>query len=192
MRKAFTVIGAVVLAAAASGCVTAKAKGPATNPALEVPPPPPRMVEPLPSEPVAAIEPVADLPPATPTTRPRPQPPRDNTPRETAKPEPKPEPPPATEPAAQPTAPAAAPAPQIRAPGDNSETARQVRDTLDRAGKTLEKIDYRVLNRQHKESYDTAKKFMLEAEDAMKRANLQLAKFLADKADTLAKELQAR
>jgi hypothetical protein len=194
MRRLVTAIAMLALAAGATACRTAQAKAPATRPALEVPPPPPRLIEPLPSEPVATLEPVADLPPPPPTTsRPRTVN-REAAARETAKPEPKPEPPPptTTEPAAPATNPPANPQPQIRTPGDNSESARQVREILDRAAKGLEKVDYLKLTPQRKESYDTAKRFIVEAEEALKASNIVYARFLADKAETLARELQGR
>jgi hypothetical protein len=191
--KTFLAIPILALAAAGlSACSAAQAKGPATRPAMEVPPPPPRIVEPMVAEPPPPIEPVADLPPPPATSsRPRPAASRENASREPAKTEPKPaEPPPAE--TAPPTPPPANPAPQIRTPADNSETARQVRDILDRANKGLSTVDYRALTPQRKESYDTAKQFILQAEDAVKVSNFQYAKYLAEKADTLAKELQGR
>lgn len=194
MKKVLAVLPIFGLAAlAASACSTAQAKGPTTRPALEVPQPPPRLVEPMPAETPAPIEPVADLPPPpTASSRPKSQPSsRESASREAAKPEPKPETPPAPE-AAAPTAPAANPAPQIRTPADNSETARQVRDILDRAKKGLSTVDYQGLTPQRKESYDTAMRFIQQAEDAVRVSNFQYAKFLADKADTYAKELQGR
>jgi hypothetical protein len=192
MRKAFLVIPLLGLLTAAAGCLTGRAETPAQRPALEVPPPPPRIVEPLPAEPAVTIEPVADLPPPPATASSRPRPPaRDVASKEATKPETKPDSPPPPETVA-PANPPANPAPQIRTPGDNSETARQVRDILDRAGKTLSSIDYRVLSPQRKESYDTAKRFIQQAEDAIKTSNFVYARFLADKADVLSKELQGR
>lgn len=180
----------LLLAPLAAGCLTGRAQTPAQRPALEVPPPPPRVVEPLPEDPPTRIEPVAELPPQpAAASRPRSQPARE--PRDTPKTEPKPEPPPAPE-TVPPANPPQNPAPQIRTPADNSETARQVRDMLDRTAGTLSKIDYQGLNRQHRESYDTAKRFMQEAEDALKGSNFVYANFLADKADKIAKELQGR
>lgn len=194
MKKVLAVLPIVVLAAlATSACSTAQAKGPTTRPALEVPQPPPRVVEAMPAETPPPIEPVADLPPPpTASSRPRPQPSsRESASREAAKTEPKPETPPAAQEAAAPTTPVP-PAPQIRTPADNSETARQVREILDRANKGLSTVDYRVLTPQRKESYDSAKQFIQLAEEAVRVSNFQYAKFLAEKADTLAKELQGR
>jgi hypothetical protein len=194
MKHTLRLVAILAAASGASACVTGRAQTPTQRPALEVPPPPPRVVEPLPAEPAPPLEPVADLPPATSTSvRNRPAP-RDTGPREAAKPDPKPEPPAAAAPETASPAPTtgANPAPQIRTPDDNSETARQVRDILDRASKALASIDYRPLTRQRKESYDTAKRFIQQAEDAIKASNFVYARFLADKADILSKELQGR
>ena len=193
MKHPISILPILALAAmGASACSVAQAKGPATRPALEVPQPPPRVVEPVTAEAPPALEPVADLPPPpTNSPRPRSQPSRETASRDAPKPDPKPETPPATD-TAPPPAPVTNPAPQIRTPADNSETAKQVRDILDRANKGLSTVDYRVLTPQRKESYDTAKRFILQAEDAIKASNLVYARFLADKADILAKELQGR
>lgn len=192
MKHPISILPILALAAmGASACSVAQAKGPATRPALEVPQPPPRVVEPVTAEAPPTLEPVADLPPPTTTSpRPRSTASRETASREAPKPEPKPETPPPTESAPAPAPPN--PAPQIRTPADNSETAKQVRDILDRANKGLSTVDYRVLSPQRKESYDTAKRFILQAEDAIKVSNFQFARYLADKAETLAKELQGR
>ena len=194
MKKALQIIPLLgIVAVGASACGAAQAKAPATRPALEVPPPPPRIVEPMPAAPAAPIEPVGDLPSAPPAaSRPRPQPQARETAatRETSKPEPKPDPPPAPEPAA--ANPPPAQPPQIRTPGDNSEAARQVKETLDRSTKVLNSIDYRSLNRQRQENYNTAKGFIAMAEEALKTSNIDFAKYLAGKAEVLAKELQGR
>jgi hypothetical protein len=148
----------------------------------------------MPAETPPPIEPVADLPPPpTASSRPRPQPSAREAAgsREAVKTDPKPETPPVPQEAAAPTT-TAPPAPQIRTPADNSETARQVREILDRANKGLSTVDYRVLTPQRKESYDSAKQFIQLAEEAVRVSNFQYAKFLAEKADTLAKELQGR
>ena len=181
----------LLLFSLSTACASSRAHTPAQQPPLDVPAPPPRHIEPLPSEPPAEIEPVADLPPPpTTTAKARQQPARD-VPKET-KPEPKPETPAIVEtpPAVNPTP--SNPAPQIRTPGDASEAARQVRDILDRANRALNSIDYGPLSLQRKESYDTAKRFIQQAEDAIKASNFVYARFLADKADILAKELQGR
>ncbi len=184
----------LALLLAAAGCASASAKSPADRPALEVPPPPPRVIEP--AAPVEAQpEPVGDLPAVAPAVPARPRPPtREGTAREPVRTEPKPEAP--ADPPQGPPAPATQTAPesQLRIPGtgDGAEAARQVREIIDRAGKVLSTIDYRVQTDQRRKAYDEAKEFMQGAEDALKKANYVFARSLAEKAEKLARELQGR
>jgi hypothetical protein len=188
MRKSLLLIGIACLAGSAA-CASAQAKSPADRPNLEVPPVPPRViearvVEPPPPEPVEELPAVAQMPPLK-----RPQPPRD-----TAKVETKPaEPPPVVEPPAQST-PVAPPVPQLRIPGtvDGAEATRQIQDVIQRARKGLGSIDYKGLSTERRNQYDQAKAMVTQSEDALKGANFEFARNLADKADRLAKELQAR
>ena len=53
----------------------------------------------------------------------------------------------------------------------------------------LSRIDYRLLNADAKTQYDTAKRFIRQADDAMRAKNLVFAKSLADKAAALAAQL---
>ena len=72
------------------------------------------------------------------------------------------------------------------------ELERGVRATITRASNELNRIDYRVLNADAKLQYDTAKRFIRQADDAVKAKNLVFAKTLADKAATLADQLAGR
>jgi outer membrane biosynthesis protein TonB len=174
-----------------AGCASAQAKSPADRPTLEVPPVPPRVIEPKPvepppPEPQEELPPVAQLPP-----RQRPAP----AAREAAKPEPKPsEPVPAPDQAAQPAASAAPPVPQLRTPAtaDGAEATRQISEVIDRAKKSLASIDYRRLSQERRQQYDSAKLMVTNSENALKKADFEFARSLADKADRLAKELQVR
>jgi hypothetical protein len=58
-----------------------------------------------------------------------------------------------------------------------------------RAGGDLNKVDYRALNTGARNQYETAKRFIEQAEDAIRLKNLLFAKNLADKAAVLATEL---
>jgi hypothetical protein len=58
-----------------------------------------------------------------------------------------------------------------------------------RAAADLNKIDYRALNTDARTQYDTAKRFIEQAEDAIRMKNLPFAKSLAEKAATLAVQL---
>jgi hypothetical protein len=61
-----------------------------------------------------------------------------------------------------------------------------------RASADLSRIDYRALNEDARTQYDTAKRFVTQAEDALRTRNLVFARNLADKAAALAAQLVAR
>ena len=176
-----------------SGCTRAHAKTMPQLPdaALDVPPPPERDIEraeveeapPPPQPPVPAPESPRTQPP-----RPRPAPARDQ-PRVEPKPEPAPveTPRPAEEP---PRAPANTL--QTTPATVEGELERGVLATLTRATNELNRIDYRVLNPDARIQYDTAKRFVRQAEEAVKTKNLVFAKNLADKAATIADQLAGR
>jgi hypothetical protein len=183
----------LALALPAAACTATRAQvPPEDHPALVVPPVPPRVIDPIPAE-AQPIEPVGELP-AAPAAPPRPKPPaRENRPANSeSKPDPKPPETPATDPAAgaqQP--PAAAPVPPLRTSGtgDGPEMAKQVRDTLDRASRMLNNVDYQALKPDSRANYDNAKSFLKQAEDMLKANNLVAAKLLADRAENIAKQL---
>lgn len=160
---------------------------------LEVPVVPPRLVGP-----VMVEEP--ELPPLE-VPEPKPARPR---PRPVASkgddPVVKVEPPPdaaakpadtATPPANAGTPAAAGPAPLLRTPdtANDAEVSRKVRETLARAGDNLNKINYNGLNQGAKGQHDTARRFIAQAEDALKSKNLVFARYLADKAENISASL---
>jgi hypothetical protein len=184
------------MALAAAGCARAHAKAVALSPALEVPAPPPRVVEI--AEATDAVEPPPSLPaddvarPATPAARPRPVPvPPSRT--ETPKPEPpkaeapRPEPAELPKPAEPPVATL-----QTRPAVSEGELERAIRATLTKATTDLSRIDYRALNADARTQYDTAKRFIQQADEALRMKNAVFAKNLADKAGTLAAQLGGR
>lgn len=179
----------------ASACATSRAALPVERPPLEVPPVPPRIVEPAPA-PETNLEPVNELPPEKPATsaaRTKPPASRDTS-RDTQKP-PDPKPPEVPPPPVEQPPPAAAnTAPQIRTPAtvDTAAAKQQVRQTLDRAQKRLDSIDYQRLNGDGQKNYNEAKAFMERAEAAIKASNFELAKGLASNAEKLANEIQTR
>ena len=69
---------------------------------------------------------------------------------------------------------------------------KNVRATLTRANTELSRVDYRVLDNDAKIQYDTAKRFIRQAEDAVKSKNVVFAKSLADKAVAIADQLGGR
>jgi hypothetical protein len=179
-----------VASAGVAACKTTRAETPVERPNLEVPPPPPRVIEPALVVEAPPPDPVAESPTAPAGgSPPRPRPPRDPG---TTKPEVKPEvpietplPPPITAPAAP---------QQLRTPGlaSGPETIGEIRAILDRTQGVLDKIDYQRLTKPRQNSYDTAKRFHAEGEKELKAANYVLAKELAEKAERLAIELQTR
>ena len=159
--------------------------------ALDVPPPPERDIEAVEVEAPPPPQPPAPVPesPRTQPPRPRPAPAR-----EQPRVEPKPEPAPPVE---TPKPAEEAPRPPVSTlqttPATvEGELERGVRATLTHATNELNRIDYRVLNADARTQYDTAKRFIRQAEDAVKTKNLVFAKNLADKAATIADQLAGR
>jgi hypothetical protein len=192
MKTLFLLVLASVVA---SGCVRTAAKTTPDAPPLDMPAPPPREMEPNDAETPAPVPLVSEpARTATPRTRPVPreQAPRVEPPRpaEPAKPEPAlpiepiktPEEPPKPSPSTLQTTPATA----------EGEVERGIRESLSRASSMLNSIDYRVLNADAKTQYDTAKRWIRQADDAMRTKNLVFAKNLADKAAALAAQLGGR
>ncbi|HYT65318.1 MAG TPA: hypothetical protein VEL51_02780 [Vicinamibacterales bacterium] len=177
----------------AGACALARATGkPKDSPAMNVPPPPPKIVEPGPEPPP---EPVTELPTtpttSTPASRPN-RPPARPAATESKPNEPKPvEPPP--EPA--PVTPTPTPPPaQLRTPqtADTSSAAKAIRTTIDHANALLNGVNYGPLSNDRKKAYDDAKRFIQQAEEALKQGNLVFAQGVATKAETLARELAGR
>jgi hypothetical protein len=181
----------LLAAGLASACASAQAKAPADRPALEVPPPPPRTVEPLPAPESPNLEPVGDLPQSSPPPMSKPRP----TPaRETPRSEPKPPETPPTEPSPPPTTAPIPPAPQLRTPGvaDGPEAEKQVRDMIEGAKKALFSVNFQRLNNAQRGQYNDAKLMITKAEEQLKGSNFDIARNLAEKANRIATELQGR
>ena len=191
-----SLFGFLVLFAAVA-CVTPKA-GSAKREPLVVPPAPPRVIAPVAEPEEESViggerEPVPPLP--------RPQRPRDvNVPRAAEPKPPQQGAPGPTEAESQvktPVTPAAAPvspAPELRTidTPDPAQAVRRVRDTLERAGRTLAQIDYGKLPKPSQLQYDMAKRFIEQADEALKAKNFTAAQLMAEKAETIAKELAGR
>lgn len=173
----------IVIMAAATGlsaCARVQARTEPEPPALNTPAPPPRVLAPLDAEPTAQ----AQAPPATPRTaavspaRPRP-----------------------TGSAAPVDVPAdRAPATdssggtvlQTAAPVNEAELGRKVKQLLTRATADLNRVDYQRLNPDARTEYNTAKRFIQQASDAMRERNVVFAEKLADKAAQMAAVLLGR
>ena len=178
------VVWLLLLIPIVSGCTRARAKTVPTLPPLDMPAPPPRIVLPMQAE--AEVQeplPVAEEPrrPQPAPVRPRSTPPADAS--RTAEP-----PPPAPAPPV-PAAPSANTVLQTTPAAEQGEVERGIRATMTRATAELGRIDYRVLNADARSQYDTAKRFVQQADDAIRMKNLPFAKNLADKAAALAAQL---
>jgi len=166
----------VAMAIAASGCASkAPMRVEPALPTLDPPPPPPRVIatyaeeEPEPASP-APPPPPAPAAPQRPVARPaRPEP---------VRPEPvvRPEPP----------RPAAPPLTLTPSPGTEVQTEAAIRNLLARAARDLAKVNVATLGADGRTQYDTAQRFLQQAEAALKTRNLVFAGKLADKAATLA------
>ena len=74
----------------------------------------------------------------------------------------------------------------------NATTERGVRDTLARATRDLNRVNYSRLSAEGRAQYEQSRRFSAQAEQALKERNLIFAATLADKAATLAAELTGR
>jgi hypothetical protein len=190
--KALLLLLMLGMSVAAGACsTTTRAQAPQDQPTLVVPPVPPRVIDPpRPTEP-ATIEAVPDLP-TPPASLPRPKPTRDPKGGESKPDANKPETP---DPATSQPAPAQ-PVPPLRSltltGADAPETVRQIRDTINRVDVTLKTVHYPGLSNDRKANYDAAKGWAKQAEEALDKNDLVLAKSLADRADTIAKQLAGR
>jgi hypothetical protein len=178
----------LLLCALFSACATRQAKV-EPMPPLAVPDAPPRVIAPVqlpePEEEISG-PPAPDPAPARPPRRPPARPVQKNdTKEEPAKTDPVVVEAPAEDPQ---------PAPTLRTPqtADDQAADRRVRETLQAAGRALAAVDYAALNPDAQAQYDTAKRFIQQAEEALKNKNYVFATYLADKADTLARSLQRR
>lgn len=186
------VLAALLLLAgtlAAAGCGKAQAKAVPDGPPLEMPAPPPRVLGPL-NEPLAAApaEPAEPAAAAPSTTR---RPPRRNS-NGPSDAEQKPAQPSPVEVPQSPPENAPEPArTTLQVPGrGGAEDA--IRDRLGIAQRDLSRVDYARLSYDGRAQYEQSKRFIQQAEQALKDQNLVFAATLADKAATLAAELLGR
>jgi len=170
---------AAILALLAGGlpaCSRVHARTEPAGPALDIPVPPPRVVVPAASEPIVVAAPPVEEVPAPP---PPPSPARAAAPR-TGKPAPAP--PVSTKPPAD----TGTPPRSLQTTVNLAEAEQQVRSSLARAAQDLGRIDYRTLGAEARAQYDIARRFISQAEGAMKDRNVVFALTLAEKAETLA------
>lgn len=162
-------------AAALSGCASAKAATPTPLPTLAPPEVPPRVIaEYLPDPPLPAAPVTAEA--VTPPPRIA-RPPRRDAPRPDTAPE---------EPQSPPSPAVAAPAPQPSLALQTTRADQSVRTLLAQAARDLDRVNYQGLDADGRTQYDTARRFMQQADDALKARNVMFAGKLADKAATMA------
>ncbi len=180
------------VALAGAGCAKAQAKTVPDGPPLEMPAPPARVITPA-EEPIVATpaEPSEPAPaPASAARRPTRRP--ATTTEATQKPDATSSPGATEAPAASAPEPAATtgpPAPTLRAPGS---AEKPIRDRVGIAQRDLARVDYSRLTEDGKAQYEQSKRFIQQAEQALKEQNFVFAQTLADKAATLAAELLGR
>ena len=193
MTRTGTLLSALGCVLVMSACARPAARTAPDGPPLDMPAPPPRDVEPTDTEPPAPMTLPEEPAHRAPTTRQR-QPPRAEPPRTDAKPEPKPDIPiiePA-KPAEEPARPSGTPPPILQTTPGGKEVEASIRDLIGRAKAGLERIDYRVLNTDARNQYDTAKRYVELAEEAIRARNLEFARTIADKAANLAAKLAGK
>jgi hypothetical protein len=160
-------------------------------PPLDMPEAPPRTVEPIEPQPPAVValpdEPRTNLPPRPPASQ------RTDTPRAAEPPRSDQTAPPAAEPARPTDEP---PRPnttlQTTPTQREGEVERRVRILVAQAMNNLNQVNYQALNADARNQYDTAKRFAIQAEEAVRSRNLVFASNLADKAAALAAQLLGR
>ncbi len=193
MRSIRGIVVLLLASASWSACARAQARTTPEMPAMQVPAPPPRIVEPADvtaSQPgVLVEEPARTPPPRLPAASPpaaRPEPPRVE-PRAEVAPEPSARPPE--------EAPRALPPPatlQTTPSAREAEWERRIRGLLTTAGTNLNRVNLRSLDANAQGQYDQARRFIIQAEEALRAKNLVYADNLADKAATLAGQLSGR
>ena len=177
----------------AAGCAKAKAAVEPELPPLAAPPPPPRLLPPLVGGPIETPEvtpppPEAGRPP-TPARR-RPERAGDNG---ATRQEPRPADAPKADPlvdaprsSEETVPPEQAPILQLAPSAESEATEQAIQQVLTRATRDLGRVDYRALSPDAKAQYDTAKRFMVLADQAIKDKNFVFARTLADKAAVIA------
>ncbi len=175
MRTAPLAVVLVIAAVGAAGC-SARAVAPMAEPELPslVPPPaPPRIVAVYPEPPPPApLEATATVSPAA-----------------VLKPQPRPAPPPPTPEPVRQDASGADPPPALTltpAAGTEAKTEASIRALLSRASSDLARVNGTALNADGRTQLEAARRFVQQAEEALKVRNLVFAGKLADKAVTMA------
>ena len=165
----------VLLTASLGGCAAkAQVRTEVEVPLLDPPPPPPRIVTIYQEEPpLALLPPVVEAAPARPTGRP-------------TRPDAKPEPPSPAEPAPEAPRPSAASLTLTPSPGAEAQTVVAIRELMARATRDLSRVNAAALNVDGRAQAEAARRFLQQADEALKARNVVFAGKLADKAATIA------
>jgi len=143
-------------------------------PLLDPPPPPPRVVTVYAEEPEPApVAPLVEAVPARPATRPQ-------------RPESKPEPPVIREPVPEVVKPAPPSLTLTPTPGSEAQTVVAIRELMARAARDLGRVNAGALNADGRAQVEAARRFLQQADEALKARNVVFAGKLADKAATMA------
>jgi len=179
----------VALAGAATGCASLHAGGDPAAPPLATPTPPPHTI--TAGEPDAAppLPPAGNDGPAPVVVRPATRAPAPKRDKPSDKPAEKTE---AAPPAVVPPQPGTTPLLPLQTTAHVTEVERNIRTRIAQATRDLDRTDYRALSTERRTEYDTAKRFIHQAEEALKVKNLVFAEQLADKAATLAAALVSK
>ena len=165
----------LVSALAAAGCAKLHAR--TVGPVLDTPLPPPRVVpvarQPIDSQPIVA-PPVGEVQTPAPAAI-APQDP------------PSPAPPVAAD---RPAPPAPEPPPTLQTDVNPAAAEQRTRAALASATRNLGRIDVRSLSADARTQFDIARRFIAQADGALKARNFEFAEQLAEKAATLAALLQ--
>lgn len=186
LSRAVAVVALGVACASGAGCAKARAEAVPAGPPLAMTAPPSRILAPV-EQPLEAGPAVPEMPAAPAPRAPVPPPVRRPVPASVpAEAEVRPEPTPVV------TSPVVEPGRELRAAPSTADAAaeRQVRDLLTRATRSLGRVDYRRLSIEGRSQYEQAKRFSDQAEDALRDRNFPFAATLADKAATLAAQLE--
>jgi hypothetical protein len=169
-------LGALMLLTASLGACAAKAqvRAEVELPLIEPPPPPPRVVTIYQEEPEPApLAPVVEPVPARPVRSPQP-------------PATRPEPPVVPEAPPEVVKPAPPSLTLTPTPGSESQTVVAIRDLMARATRDLARVNAGALNADGRAQVEAARRFLEQADEALKARNVVFAGKLADKAATMA------
>jgi hypothetical protein len=176
LPRVVALVCGLVAAAAGAGCATARAAAPAPLPTLNPPEAPPRVVAEYQPDPPLPAEPVSAEAVTAPPRSPRPM--RRDPPRAGVSPE-EPQGPP-------PPPPAQTPSLAMQNTGANAAAEQSVRALMGQATRDLERVVYQTLDANGRAQYDIARRFLQQADEALKARNVVFAGKLADKAATMA------